>query len=45
MAPVGVLLLLSVVLTVQAGPVMRYLNDAAQALHAPSGYIEAVLPR
>ena len=28
-----------------AGPAMRYLNEAAQALHAPQGYIDSVLPK
>jgi multicomponent K+:H+ antiporter subunit D len=43
MAPIVLLLTISAVLTVQAGPVLRYLNDTAQALHAPRGYIDAVL--
>jgi hypothetical protein len=30
---------------VQAGPTMRYLQDAAQALHAPRAYVQGVLPR
>lgn len=41
--PIGLLLLLCVALTVQAGPVMRYLQDTAAALHSPQGYIEGVL--
>lgn len=41
--PIGLLLLLCVLLTVQAGPVMEYLLGAAEALHAPQGYIEGVL--
>jgi multicomponent K+:H+ antiporter subunit D len=45
MTPILLLLGACIALTVQAGPVMRYLNDAAQALHAPRGYIDAVLPR
>ena len=44
MAPVAALLGLCLALTVLAGPAMRYLQDAAQALHAPRGYVEAVLP-
>jgi multicomponent K+:H+ antiporter subunit D len=45
MAPVAVLLGLCFALTVQAGPAMRYLQDAAQALHAPRAYVQGVLPR
>src|SRR5690606_20113292 len=44
MAPVIVLLFLCVVMTVQAGPVMRYMHDTAQSLHAPRDYIRDVLP-
>ncbi len=44
MAPVALLLVLCAALTLQAGPVMRYLGDAAQSLHAPRGYINNVLP-
>jgi multicomponent K+:H+ antiporter subunit D len=44
MAPVALLLVLCAALTLQAGPVMRYLGDAAQSLHAPRGYIDNVLP-
>jgi multicomponent K+:H+ antiporter subunit D len=43
MAPVAALLALCVGLTIGAGPAMRYLRDAAGALHAPSAYIEGVL--
>ena len=45
MAPIAALLALLVALAVAAGPVMRYLDDAAQALHAPHGYIDTVLGR
>lgn len=45
MAPIALLLALCGVLTVQAGPAMRYLNDTAQALHAPRAYIDGVLER
>ncbi len=41
--PVALLLLLCVGLTLQAGPVMRYLDGAAKALHAPEVYIQSVL--
>jgi multicomponent K+:H+ antiporter subunit D len=43
MAPIVLLLGLCAALTVQAGPVMSYLEATAQALHAPSGYIADVL--
>ncbi len=43
MAPVALLLALCLALTVVAGPAMRYMDDTARALHAPAGYIEAVL--
>ncbi len=42
-APIAALLGLCLALTVGAGPTMLYLQDAAQALYAPSGYIDAVL--
>jgi len=44
MAPVAVLLALCFALTVAAGPAMRYLDAAAQWLHAPQSYIDSVLP-
>jgi multicomponent K+:H+ antiporter subunit D len=44
-APVAGLLGLCFALTVAAGPVMRYLQDAALALHAPRTYVESVLSR
>src|SRR5690606_14328935 len=43
MAPVAGLLLLSAALTVEAGPVMAYMIDTAQSLHAPTAYIQDVL--
>jgi multicomponent K+:H+ antiporter subunit D len=45
MAPVGVLLLLCIVLTVLANPVLGYLQEAAYALHAPGRYVGEVLGR
>jgi multicomponent K+:H+ antiporter subunit D len=45
MAPVALLLGLCLALTVAAGPAMRYLQDTAQALHAPRAYIEGVLAK
>jgi multicomponent K+:H+ antiporter subunit D len=44
MAPVALLLALSVAQTIVAGPVMRYMEATAQALHAPSGYIRDIMP-
>jgi multicomponent K+:H+ antiporter subunit D len=45
LAPVAVLLALCAALTVGAGPVMQYLQDAARVLHAPAPYIDEVLRR
>ena len=45
MAPIAFLLALCLALTVAAGPAMQYLEQAAQALHAPHGYIDTVLGR
>lgn len=42
LGPIGFLLILCVILTVQAGPVMRYMEETAQSLHAPRNYIEGV---
>lgn len=41
--PVIFLLSLTLVLSVQGGPVMRYMQDTARAVHAPSSYVEGVL--
>jgi multicomponent K+:H+ antiporter subunit D len=43
MLPVALLLALCAAITVEAAPVMRYLGEAAKALHAPRGYVDAVL--
>src|SRR5688572_8889797 len=43
MAPVAALLGLCLALTVIAGPAMRYMQDAAKALHEPRPYIDKVL--
>jgi multicomponent K+:H+ antiporter subunit D len=43
MAPVVVLLLLCAMQTIQAGPIMRYMQATAQSLHAPRDYIRGVL--
>ena len=42
-APVAVLLALTLALTTQAGPVMRYMEATATSLYAPQSYIEGVL--
>ena len=42
-APVAALLLLCAALTVGAGPVMGYMQAAAEALHAPRAYLDGVL--
>jgi multicomponent K+:H+ antiporter subunit D len=42
-APVLALLALTFMLSVQGGPVMRYLDATAQALHAPESYVRGVL--
>jgi multicomponent K+:H+ antiporter subunit D len=42
-APVVGLLAICLLLTIAAGPATRYLGDAAQALHAPRTYVDAVL--
>jgi len=41
-APVAVLLLLCAVQTIEAGPVMRFMQATAQSLHAPHDYIRGV---
>ena len=43
MAPLAVLLALCFGLTVAAAPAMAYMEETAQALHAPRAYIEEVL--
>ncbi|WP_424631765.1 monovalent cation/H+ antiporter subunit D [Bradyrhizobium sp. SYSU BS000235] len=43
MAPVLFLLMICVLQTVQAGPVMRFMQATAQSLHSPSNYIGDVL--
>lgn len=42
-APVIALLALTLAMTVEAGPVMRFMHDTAVSLHQPSAYIENVL--
>jgi multicomponent K+:H+ antiporter subunit D len=41
--PVGFLLFLCALLTVEAGPIMRFVQATARSLHAPHEYIESVL--
>ncbi|MCC7548933.1 MAG: monovalent cation/H+ antiporter subunit D [Burkholderiales bacterium] len=43
LASIVLLLAATAGLTLQAGPVMRYLDEAARALHAPQGYVHGVL--
>lgn len=43
MAPVAALLLVCTILTIQAGPVMRFMQATAQSLHVPQNYIRGVL--
>ncbi len=42
-APIALLVLLSMALTVFADPVNRYLDSAARSLHRPDAYVHAVL--
>lgn len=42
-APVVGLLLLCAIQTIQAGPIMRFMQATAQSLHAPHDYIRGVL--
>ncbi len=42
-APVAILLILCGLQTVQAGPVMRFMQSTAQSLHAPQDYVRHVL--
>jgi len=41
--PVGFLLFLCLVLTVEGGAAMRFMDDTARGLHAPGSYIRDVL--
>jgi multicomponent K+:H+ antiporter subunit D len=43
MAPVVMLLILCATQTVQAGPIMRFMQATAQSLHAPGDYVRDVL--
>jgi multicomponent K+:H+ antiporter subunit D len=42
-APVVLLLLFCAIKTVEAGPIMRFMQATAQSLHAPQAYIRGVL--
>ncbi|WP_342641086.1 monovalent cation/H+ antiporter subunit D [Rhodoligotrophos ferricapiens] len=42
-APIAVLLLLCVGMTIEAGPVMRYMQSTAAGLHAPADYVNGVI--
>ena len=41
--PIAALLVLCVIITLRAEPVMRYMDATAAALHAPDDYIRSVL--
>ena len=41
--PVIGLLLLTLALAIKGGPVMRYMDETARAVHAPSAYVDRVL--
>ncbi|UEM03433.1 monovalent cation/H+ antiporter subunit D [Skermanella rosea] len=43
-APIMLLLALCLVLTIQAGPALRYMEATAQSLHMPRDYVRNVLP-
>jgi multicomponent K+:H+ antiporter subunit D len=43
LVPVILLLLLTLGLSIKGGPVMRYMEQAARAVHAPSAYIDDVM--
>ena len=43
MAPIGCLLIFCAVQTVQAGPIMRFMQATAVSLYEPRGYVEAVM--
>lgn len=43
MAPIAALLLFTLAMTMQAGPVMRFMEATATSLHAPQSYIEGVM--
>ncbi|MBK3774398.1 monovalent cation/H+ antiporter subunit D [Azospirillum brasilense] len=43
LGPVMMLLALCVALTVQAGPVMRYMEDTARSLHGSERYVQGVM--
>jgi len=42
-APVAALLLLCIIQTIQAGPIMRFMQATAQSLHTPHDYVRGVL--
>jgi multicomponent K+:H+ antiporter subunit D len=44
MTPIAALLILCVMQTILAGPVMRFMQTAAHSIHAPADYVRAVLP-
>jgi multicomponent K+:H+ antiporter subunit D len=44
MVPIAALLILCMLQTIQAGPVMRFMQATAHSLHASRDYVRAVLP-
>ena len=43
MTPVVILLILCAMQTIEAGPIMRFMQATAQSLHAPQDYVRGVL--
>jgi multicomponent K+:H+ antiporter subunit D len=43
MAPIAILLTLCAIQTIQAGPVMRFMQETANSLHSPHDYVREVL--
>jgi multicomponent K+:H+ antiporter subunit D len=43
MAPIAILLALCAIQTIQAGPIMRFMQETADSLHSPHDYVREVL--
>jgi multicomponent K+:H+ antiporter subunit D len=43
-APIAALLILCMLQTIMAGPVMRFMQTTAHSIHAPANYVRAVMP-
>lgn len=41
--PIGLLLAMTLMLSIQAGPVMRFMEATAEGLHTPWSYVEKVI--